>query len=74
MNKKTGLDMVMKNMDPDRATKILAKSFYKEMKKNGFANRDIIRFSREVVECMAMDMFEPGECAEESKKVSQLIG
>ena len=74
MNKKTGLDMVMKNMDPDRATKILARSFYKEMKKNGFANRDIINFSREIVECMAMDIFKTSECAEESKKVSRLIG
>jgi hypothetical protein len=56
MNRRGNLDMVMKNMEPERATKILAKSLYKELSKNGFAESDIISFSREIIECMANDM------------------
>lgn len=48
--------MVMKNMEPERATKILAKSLYKELRKNGFAESDIISFSREIIECMTNDI------------------
>jgi len=56
MNKRGNLDMVMKNMEPERATKILAKSLYRELRKNGFAESDIISFSKEIIECMAGDM------------------
>ncbi len=56
MNKRGNLDMVMKNMEPERATKILAKSLYRELRKNGFAESDIISFSKEIIECMANDM------------------
>jgi hypothetical protein len=56
MNKRGNLDMVMKNMEPERATKILAKSLYRELKKNGFGESDIISFSKEIIECMASDM------------------
>ena len=40
----------MKNMDPERATKILARSLYKELRRNGFADKDVINFSREMIE------------------------
>jgi len=56
MNKRGNLDIVMKNMEPERATKILAKSLYKELRKNGFAEGDIISFTKEIIECMANDM------------------
>jgi len=36
----------MRNMEPERATKILAKSLYKELRKNGFAESDIISFQK----------------------------
>jgi hypothetical protein len=56
MNRRGNFDMVMKNIEPERATKILAKSLYKELRKNGFADRDIINFSREIIECIAGDI------------------
>jgi hypothetical protein len=56
MNGTGNIDMVMKNMAPERATKILAKSFYRELRKNGFEKSGIISFSKEIIECMANDL------------------
>ena len=56
MNGTGNIDMIMKNMEPERATKILAKSLYKELRKNGFAESDIISFSSEIIEYMANDI------------------
>jgi hypothetical protein len=56
MNRRGNLDMVMKNMEPERATKILAKSLYKELRKNGFCEKDIITFSKDMIECLASDV------------------
>lgn len=56
MSRTGNLDMVMKNMDPERATKILARSFYKELRRNGFTDKDVINFSREIIECMSQEM------------------
>ena len=56
MNRRGNFDMVMKNMEPERATKILAKSLYKELRKNGFSEKDIIGFSKDIIECMAADL------------------
>ena len=56
MNGTGNINMVMRNMEPERATKILARSLYKELRKNGFAESDIISFSKEIIECMANDL------------------
>jgi len=56
MSRRGNLDMVMKNMDPERATKILARSLYKELRRNGFTDKDVINFSREIIECMSQEM------------------
>ena len=36
MSRTGNLDIILKNMDTTRATKILAKSLYKELIRNGF--------------------------------------
>ena len=56
MNRKGNLDIILKNMDTTRATKILAKSLYKELIRNGFTNRDVINFSKEILDHMAQEM------------------
>jgi hypothetical protein len=56
MSRRGSLDMVMRNMDPERATRILARSLYKELRKNGFTDKDVINFSREIIECMSQEM------------------
>jgi hypothetical protein len=56
MSRRSNLDIILKNMDTEKATKILAKSLYKELVNNGFTNRDIINFSKEMLEHMASEM------------------
>lgn len=56
MSRRGSLDMVMRNMDPERATRILARSLYKELRKNGFTDKDVINFSREIIEYMSQEM------------------
>ncbi|MCD6570553.1 MAG: hypothetical protein J7L53_07610 [Deltaproteobacteria bacterium] len=56
MSRKGMLNMIMKNMDSQKATKILAKTLYKELKKNGFSNKAIIDFSGELIEYLAQDV------------------
>lgn len=73
MNRKGNLDMVMKNMEPERATKILAKSLYKELRKNGFMERDIINFSRNIIECMAGDIKRDAVAERNSKESQRLL-
>lgn len=73
MNRRGNLDMVMNNMEPERATKILARSLYKELKKNGFAESDIISFSREIIECMANDMNNEGGVSKLSGQKDRLL-
>lgn len=74
MNRRGNLDMVMKNMDPERATKILARSLYKELKKNGFTDKDVINFSREIIECMSDDMRKQASTKTAQEKDRLLIG
>ena len=74
MNKKGNFDMVMKNLDPQRATKILAKSLFRELKKNGFAGSDIVNFSRELIECLAEDMRKGNTVKTVIEKDRKLIG
>ncbi|HDP23872.1 MAG TPA: hypothetical protein ENN34_00355 [Deltaproteobacteria bacterium] len=56
MSKRGNLDIVLKNMDTPRATKILARSLYKELVRNGFSNKDIINFSKEMIDNVALEM------------------
>ncbi len=66
--------MVMKNMDPERAAKILAKTLFKELIKNGFAHKDIINLSKEIVECTAADLRRSRSEEGQSHKDRLLIG
>ena len=47
--------LILKNMDAPRATKVLAKSLYKELISNGFNNSDVINFSRELLENIILE-------------------
>lgn len=73
MSRTGNLDMVMKNMDPERATKILARSLYKELRRNGFTDKDVINFSREIIECMSQEMHKQ-PAAKAAQEKDRLIG
>jgi uncharacterized protein Smg (DUF494 family) len=74
MSRKGNLDIILKNMDTERATKILARSLYKELVSNGFSNKDIINFSKEMLDHMASEMRKQAESEASSKKDRLLIG
>ena len=74
MSRKGNLDIILKNMDTDRATKILAKSLYRELVGNGFSNKDIINFSKEMLDHMASEMRKQAESEASSRKDRLLIG
>ncbi len=74
MNRKGNLDIILKNMDTSRATRILAKSLYKELVRNGFTPKDIIDFSREIIEFMAQEMRRDATLEEAGRKDRLLIG
>ena len=74
MNRKGNLDIILKNMDTTRATKILAKSLYKELIRNGFTNRDVINFSKEILDHMAQEMRREATLEDAGHKDRLLIG
>jgi len=74
MSRRSNLDIILKNMDTEKATKILAKSLYRELVNNGFTNRDIINFSKEMLDYMASEMRKQAGAAASSKKDRLLIG
>ena len=61
-------------MNTDRATKILAKTLYKELVNNGFSNKDIINFSKEMLDHMAAEMRKQATSEASDKKDRLLIG
>ena len=66
--------MILKNMDTDKATKILAKSLYRELILNGFTNKDIVNFSKEILDHMAQKMLKEATSKDSNKKDRLLIG
>jgi len=74
MSRRSNLDIILKNMDTSRATKILAKTFYKELMNNGFSNKDIIDFSKEMLDFMAAEMKKTSTSEASDKKDRLLIG
>ena len=74
MGRRSNLDIILKNMDTEKATKILAKSLYRELVNNGFTNRDIINFSKEMLDYMASEMRKQAGAAASGKKDRLLIG
>ncbi|HHO75556.1 MAG TPA: hypothetical protein ENN05_03885 [Deltaproteobacteria bacterium] len=74
MSRKGNLDIILKNMDSSRATKILAKTLYKELTNNGFSNKDIINFSKEMLDFMAAEMRKSSPIQAPDKKDRLLIG
>ena len=74
MSRKGNLDIVLKNMDSSRATKILAKSLYKELMRNGFSNKDVINFSKEILDHMAQEMHRDASMEDAGKQDRLLIG
>lgn len=55
MSKKGSFDMIVNNMDPEKATRVLVKSLYRELKNNGFSEKDIVNFSTALVEHMVTE-------------------
>ena len=47
--------MIGRNLEPKKAAKILAKTFFKEMRNMNFTDEDIINFSREIIENLKAD-------------------
>jgi hypothetical protein len=74
MSTKGNLDIILKNMDSTRATKILAKSLYKELIRNGFTNKDVIDFSKEILDHMAQEMRKDATLEDSGKRDRLLIG
>ena len=74
MSRKGNLDIILKNMDTTRATKILAKSLYKELIRNGFTNKDVINFSKEILDHMALEMRRDATLEDAGRKDRLLIG
>lgn len=74
MSRKGNLDIILKNMDTSRATKILAKSLYKELIRNGFTNKDVINFSKEILDHMALEMRRDATLEDAGRKDRLLIG
>jgi len=74
MSRKGNLDIILKNMDTTRATKILAKSLYKEFIRNGFTNKDVINFSKEILDHMAQEMRRDATLEDAGRKDRLLIG
>jgi hypothetical protein len=48
--------MIGRNLAPKLASKILAKTMYKELKRMGFMESDIINFSSEIIEHLKKDI------------------
>ncbi|MCE5274695.1 MAG: hypothetical protein LLG43_06135 [Deltaproteobacteria bacterium] len=46
----------LKNMDTEKARKILAKSLYRKLVRNGFTNQDIVNLSKEILDHVAHEM------------------
>lgn len=74
MSRKGNLDIILKNMDTTRATKILAKSLYKELIRNGFTNKDVINFSKDMLDHMAQEMRRDATLEDAGRKDRLLIG
>jgi len=74
MSRKGNLDIILKNMDAEKATKVLVKSLYKELTGNGFTNKDIINFSKEMLDHMSLEMRKQAAAETSSKKDRLLIG
>lgn len=60
--------ITFKNMDAEKASKILAKSMYKEFLNNGFTNKDIIYFFKEMFNCMTTDIRKQHDSKESNSK------
>jgi len=74
MSRRSNMDIILKNMESEKATKILAKSLYKELMSNGFTHKDIINFSREMLDHMALEIKKQAESDASGKKDRLLIG
>ncbi len=58
--RKSQLNIVTDNTNTEKATKILAKSLYRELKKGGFSDSDIVNFSVALVENVVSHTTEKG--------------
>lgn len=66
--------MIMQNMEASKATRILARTMYKEFVRNGFSRKDIINFSKEILDCLAADLKNHGRSEETEQRENLLIG
>jgi hypothetical protein len=72
--RKGNYDILLKNMDTDKAVRILAKSLYRELTRNGFTNKDVVNFAKEIFDHMAQEMHKESISKESTKKGRLLIG
>ncbi len=74
MSRSGNLDIIFKNMGKDKAAKTLAKSLYRELIHNGFKNKDIINFSKEILDHMTQEINKEATSEVSNKKDRLLIG
>ena len=74
MSRNGNIDMILKNMDTDKAIKILAKSLYRKLIRNGFTNKDVVNFSKEILDHIAKEMRNKATPKDFNKKDRLLIG
>jgi hypothetical protein len=74
MTRRGNQNIILKNMDTDKATKILAKSLYRELIRNGFTNKDVVNFSKEILDYRAQEMSKEATPKGSNKKDRLLIG
>jgi hypothetical protein len=74
MSRSGNLDLILKNMDTDKATKILARSLYRELIRNGFTNKNVVNFSKEILDHMAQEMRKKATPEDSNKKDFLFVG
>ena len=62
--------------DAERASEIVAKSFYKILRKNGFSDAQIINVANNILDCLiqTLDSYTKREKSKENPSVDQLTG
>jgi hypothetical protein len=62
--------------DAERASEIVAKSFYKILRKNGFSDAQIINVANNILDCLiqTLDSYTKREKSKENPSIEQLTG
>ncbi len=62
--------------DAERASEIVAKSFYKILRKNGFTDSQIINVANNILDCLihTLDSYEERKKSKEKPSIKQMTG